>query len=148
MFDEERPCCLKYWKGKIYFSDCEISLGLYIICSTIYCSFTTGSGTFFITAVLASTSTAVHLKIMHHPEPKLGLFRLIFCMYGKPFFLVDILSTFVAAPCSRTIRNITCLSKSVQHGIKSRRYPVFVESVRVVFLSNRTPVVSLLISSQ
>ena len=83
---------------------------------------------------------------MHNPKPKLGLFRLIFCMRGKLFFLVavDILSTFVAAPCSRTIRNITCLTNSVQHGIKSRRYPVFVESSRVVFLGNRTPVVYLL----
>ena len=87
-------------------------------------------------------------SIMYNPVPNLGLFRLIFCMRGKLFFLVDILSTFVAAPCSRTIRNITCLSNSVQHGIKSRRYPVFVESSRVVFLSNQTPVVSLLISSQ
>ena len=143
MFDEERPCRLKYWKGKIYFSDCEISLALYIICSAIYCSFTTGSGTFILSRwFLQAHLLHIHWKIMHNPEPKLGLFRLIFCIRGKLFFLVDILSTFVAAPCSRTIRNITCLSNSVQHGIKSRRYPVFVESSRVVFLSNRTPVVS------
>ena len=35
--EEERPYLSKYWKGKIYFPDREISLALYIICSTIYC---------------------------------------------------------------------------------------------------------------
>ena len=69
MFDKERPYVLKYWKGKIYFSDRETSLALYIICSVIYCYRIRYF--YFITVALASTATALHLKIMHNPEPKL-----------------------------------------------------------------------------
>ena len=76
MFDEERPCLLTYWKGKLYFSDREISLALYIICYTIlfiadYILYYRIRYFYFIAVVFASTATALHLKIMHNPEPKL-----------------------------------------------------------------------------
>ena len=48
--EEERPCLSKYWNGKIYFPNREISLALilFVLNLLLIRSFTTGSGTFIL----------------------------------------------------------------------------------------------------
>ena len=68
--EEERPCLLKYWKGKIYFPYREISrCSLYYLFFNLLLlrSFTTGSGTFILSrhellvaVVLVSTVIDLH----------------------------------------------------------------------------------------
>ena len=74
MFDEERPCLLKYWKEKYISLTVKSALPfilfvLQIIADQILCDRIRYF--YFIAVVLASTATALHLKIMHNPEPKL-----------------------------------------------------------------------------